>query len=225
MTDNEKISLIDSMEDINNLTDEHFGIVLKYVSDKDSFVRSRCAYMLGEFMLAERKTKEALNLLLDLCSDKDAFVRTEVYDSLSLFPNKRAECLLYQAILNEPDELARSYAVLAWSDIVFCLHETHDDDIKFLLDTLGKEKSEMCRLDCWYGLYLFGYGQALSHILGFLRSEDYCKRCAVLNLLSDIMRDEDKDIIMSAVEELLQTEETIAVKCDAEKLSTLIADM
>lgn len=220
MTDNEKVNLIDSLEDIDNLNESHFEILQKYVSDKNAFVRSRCAYMLGKF-----RTEDSFELLIHLCSDSDSFVRTEAYDSLSLFPDERAESLLYKAILSEPDQLARGYAVLSWSDIVYCLHEKYDDDIKFLLDFLKTEKTEMCRIDCWYGLYRFGCGQALSEILGFLKSEDYRIRCSVVNLLSDVIREEDKDIVMSAVEELLKTEETIAVKCDAEKFRALLSDM
>lgn len=225
MTDNEKVNLIDSLENIDNLTDKHFKTLLKYVSDKDAFVRSRCAYMLGEFVTAGFRKEESFELLIHLCSDEDAFVRTEAYDSLSLCPDKRSETLLYKSVLNDPDELARSYAVLAWCDVVCCLHEKYDNDIKFLLDTLGKEKSEMCRLDCWYGLYRFGYEKALPQVLDFLKSKDYCRRCAVLNLLSDTMKAEDKDIIMSAVGELLITEKTIAVRSDAEKIRALIAGM
>lgn len=224
MTENEKVNLIDSIENVDNFTDEHFGTVLKYISDKDELVRSRCVYMLGEFMLSDFRTEKSMELLLEMCSDKDAFVRTETYDSLSLFPDKRAESLLYKAVLNEPDELARGYAVLAWSDIVYCLHEKYGDDIKFLLDIIEKEKSEMCRLDCWYGLYRFGYEPALFNMLDFLKSNDYCIRCAVLNLLSDIMKTEDKDIIIYEVDELIKTEKTIAVRCDAEKLIALFAE-
>lgn len=225
MTDSEKVNLIDSIENTDNFTEEHFKTVLKYISDKDAFVRSRCVYILGEFILADFRTESVIRLLLEMCSDEDAFVRTEAYDSLSLFPDGRAESLLYKAILNEPDELARGYSVLAWSDIVYCLHEKYDDDIKFLLDILEREKSEMCLLDCWYGLYRFGYGQALSNMLNFLKSNDYCRRCAVLNLLSDIMKKEDKDIIIFAVEELLKIEKTTAVKSDAEKIMTLLSGM
>jgi len=226
MTDDKKINQIvnqiDSLEDVDNLTDEHFEIVRKYVSHKDAFVRSRCAYMLGEFTFAEFRTEESFKLLIHLCSDEDAFVRTEAYDSLSLRSDRRSETLLYKAIQNESDELADRYAILSWCDVVYCLHEKYDDDIKFLLKVIETGK---CPLECWYGLYRFGNRQALNKMLDFLKSEDYFIRCSVLNLLSDIAKTEDKDIIMSAVEELLKTEKTIAVKSDAEKLKALLSDI
>lgn len=219
MTNDEEINnivnIIDSLEDIENLTDKHFDIVQKYVSHENAFIRSRCAYILGQF-----GTERARNLLYNLCRDTDSFVRTETYDSLVFFPDSLTESLLYNAVMNETDDLACRYAVLSWCDVVYRLHEKHDNDMKFLLEILETGK---CRLECWYGLYLFGDGQALYKMLDFLKSGDYAVRCSVLNLLSDVMKKEDKDIIMSAVEELLKTEETTAVKADAEKIMALLA--
>ena len=219
MTNDEEINnivnIIDSLEDIENFTDKHFEIVRKYVSHENAFIRSRCAYMLGEF-----GTEQARNLLYDLCRDTDSFVRTETYDSLVFFPDSFTESLLYNAVMNETDDLACRYAVLSWCDVVYHLHEKYDNDMKFLLEILETGK---CQFECRYGLYLLGDRQALNEMLDFLKSGDYTVRCSVLNLLSDIMKKEDKDIIMSAVEELLKTEETTAVKADAEKIMTLLA--
>ncbi|MDE5582774.1 MAG: HEAT repeat domain-containing protein [Ruminococcus sp.] len=220
MTDNEInniVNIIDSIQDVENLNDMHFETIRKYVSHENAFIRSRCAYMLSEF-----RTEKAQYLLYDLCSDDNFFVRTEAYDSLVFFSDSHTENILRNAVMNETDSLAGGYAVTSWCDVVHQLHGKHDDDVKFLLEIFATGKYQ---LECLYGLYLFGDRQALNGMLDFLKSSDYTIRCSVINLISDIMKEEDKDIIKSAVEELMKTEQTKAVRSDIEKIMTLFDSM
>lgn len=151
----------------------------------------------------ENLTNKHFEILKKYISHENAFVRSRCAYMLCEFGTEQARNLLYYLC---------SYAVLSWCDVVYRLHVKYDNDMKFLLE-------------CWYGLYLFGDGQALNKMLDFLKSKDYAVRCSVLNLLSDVMKKEDKYIIMSAIEELLKTEKTTAVKSDAEKIINLLADM
>lgn len=220
MTTKEKISLIDSLENSEAADSERFEIIRKYVTDDDSFVRSRCACILAGF-----RNEESLELLVALCNDDDAFVRTEAYDSLSAFPCKRAEKLLYRAVSNEPDELARSYAIFSWAEVIYSLYGSCGNAVEFLFSVIRTEKSERCRLNCYAGIYRLGYARVLPEILAFMKSENYHIRCLVANVLSEMVRREDKDIIMSAVAECLRTEETIAVRSSMESFRRILSEM
>lgn len=220
MTTKEKINLIDSLENSETADSERFAVIRKYVTDDDSFVRSRCACMLAGF-----RNEESLDLLITLCSDSDSFVRTEAFDTLSEFPCKRAEKLLYKAVSNEPDELARSYAVFSWTEVICSLYGSYGNAVEFLFSILRTEKSERCRLSCYAGIYRLGYTRVLPEILAFMKSENYHIRCLVANVLSGMARREDKDTIMSAVTECLETEETIAVRSSMEDFRKILSEI
>lgn len=218
MTVREKINLIDSLADIEEPDSIHFEILRTNITDQNNFVRSRCAYMLRKF-----RNEESLCLLVALCSDADAFVRTEAYDTLSFFPCKRVERLLYMAVSNDSAEQSRCYAILSWCDVIHSMHRNYDGDIQFLTDILRTEKSERCRLYCYCGMYRLGYAEVLPEILGFIKSENYTVRCSVANQLSEMARREDKDMIMTAVDGCLRAEETMAVKSSMQKLVSVLS--
>lgn len=207
MTNDEKINLIDSIEDIKDLGDKQFEILRNLSSDEDDFVRSRCAAQLVNF-----KTEESLNILLKLIGDKDSFVRTEAYDSITIFEAEVVEKALKKAIVDEQDNLARRYAILSWVDVFLSLNDATENDISFLKSQLNNEKSADCRLSYYYSLYLFGEETAINGILSFLEHQDYYIRCTVLSLLSDIANENNKELIKNAVTKLLITEDTIAVQ-------------
>lgn len=217
MTIKEKISLIDSMENSETFNDENFQTLCKYITDENNIVRSRCACMLKNF-----QTQDSLDLLINLCNDTDAFVRTETYDALSSFSCKRTEKTLYQAIQNETDNVARSYAIFSWSKVEHCICSDYNKSIQFLSGILLSEKSERCKLYCLCGMYYLDYVKVLPEILGFIESDDYTIRYSALNLLSEITKDNDKNMVIFTVKRCLKSEETIAVRSAMEKLITTL---
>lgn len=214
---NEKVNLIDSIENINSPDSSYFKILKKFSYDKNSFVRSRCAALLINF-----ETAESLKILLRLSNDKDAFVRTEAYDSLGIFYFPEVEKTLFRAINLEKDCFAKQYSILSWADVVSQLHDDFKENIIFvqnIIDNNQTEDYDSChiRLSCYYALKLFGC-DVINNIFDFLNSEEYTVRCSALNLLNDVADDANRELIRSAVVELLKTEKNVAVKCEAEKV-------
>jgi len=218
-----KIDTIDAMADDDIvLDDSHFAILKSLSSDKDAFVRSRSAALLINF-----ESEESLDLLLKLSGDDDAFVRTEAYDSLSVFHFENVEKTLYQAIISENDELARRYAILSWTDVSLHLYDNFGDKISFVLNKLETEDSDGCLLDYYRALHLFGHKGALDPLekmIEFLKNDYYAIRCAALNELIDAANEDNSEQIKRAVEELLKTEETIAVKSSAVQKLQILTD-
>jgi HEAT repeat protein len=212
MTDNEKINLIDSFDNIDELGEEHFEILKNLSSDEDDFVRSRCAAQLVNF-----ESDESLNLLLRLMEDKDSFVRTEAYDSIAIFENEVVEKALKKAVNDEQDNLARRYAILSWVDVLLSLRGATADDILFLKSRKNIEKSADCCLSCCYGLYLFGVKEELDQILSFLKNSDYHVRCATIALLEDIIDETNEKRVKDSIGILLIAENTVAVKDRAKR--------
>lgn len=210
---NEKVNLIDSIEDISS----HFRILKKFSYDKNPFVRSRCAALLINFEMAE-----SLKILLRLSHDRDAFVRTEAYDSLGIFCFPEVEKTLFRAINLEKNCLAKQYSVLSWADVASQLHDEFNEHIAFVQNIIDHNQTEdydSChiRLSCYYALKLFRC-DVIDNMIDFLNSYEYTVRCSALNLLNDVANDTNRESIRSAVAGLLKTEKTVAVICEAEKI-------
>ena len=207
MTTNQKIDLLNQFNDAKKLSNNDFLILKKFSKDYNVEIRSIIPPILVKFVSDESK-----DILLTLARDIDPLVRTEAYDSLSVFLYYSVEIFLFQAIYNEPDELARSYAILSWADVVLGLKHVTAENIFYLQNRRDLDKSDDCKLSYCYGLYLFGQKNMLTEILCFLNKEDYHLRCAALNLLSELVNQENKELIRDAVMNLLTTENAVAVK-------------
>ena len=126
MSFQEKWALLTKYENKPALTKKNIKSICVLANDKDALIRGRCAGL-----LVHASASKAKLVLLTLACDKDALVRTEAYDSLSAFPSKHVQKVLKQAIVHEPNALARSYAILSWADITQALG-VHKKQKKFL---------------------------------------------------------------------------------------------
>ena len=178
----------------------------------DSFVRSEAARYLMNF--TGEKVK---NILIRLAGDKDGLVRVEALDSLSAFYSDDVENFLMNAVKAEIDELARSYAIMSWADVVFELRHNTPESSSFIDKIMASEKSRHCRLSCCYARYIFGDKAALDQMLQFLNDSDYHIRCSLINLLWEIEDSENKSRISEAVRKLLESEKNFAVRDIAER--------
>ena len=211
MTVEEKIQALDHIDDIKHLTNQHFQTIKELALDNDAFVRSRCAALLVNF-----RNSESMYLLLQMGKDSDPFVRTEAYDSLSVFGNTQVEKALHDAIETETDYTARGYAILSWAEVVVALDHQNQDNINFIKHKKLIEKADICSLDCCYALYIFGEAKAIDEILSFLLNDDYHIRCAVINILEVIVNSDNQEQIESSIKKLIETEQAMAVKDQAE---------
>ncbi len=156
--------------------------------------------------LASEDTDQARQTLLLLAQDPDALVRTEAYDSLGSFPCAEVAQLLKDAIGQEPDELARFYAILSWSDVA----QGQDEALEFLDTLSGKSAYDRVGIAC--ARLTFGDETGLDGLLGLLNHEDYHIRCCVLKSLEEFLDEENQDRILPAVQQLAAHEDTPCVQ-------------
>ncbi len=200
MTDEEKISLIDAIEEQDE-TEKNFSVLRYFSYDPDAFVRSRCAAVLVNY-----SGDEALRTLLCLANDTDSFVRTEAYDSLAIFPCRETELLLRHSIYPEDDVLAAHYAILSWADVTAALHNEYDKQIAFVHRLLNDTDFSDCHAECCYALCRFGESGAMQKLLSLLDDPDYAVRCSICNFCKDLADAENVSIIRNAVSAYLTTE-------------------
>lgn len=212
MTTEEKINLLNEYDNIPVLTDEHFSILNEFSYDKDSNVRSIVASLLVDFINERSK-----DILLRLAQDEDYLVRTEAYDSLAVFPFTDVASFLESAMKTEGNNIARSYAILSWTDVSLSLHHDMSESIDSLKKLKHNEISTHCNLSYCYALYMFGQVETLDEILFFLKNGDYHIRCATIALLDEIIDETNEKRIKDSIAILLSAENTVAVKDRAER--------
>ena len=211
MTKFEKIHALENTE----ILPEDADFIRSCLSDDDVLIRSQAVSLMSAFDSGQQD----ITALLSMCDDADALVRTEVYDTLSLFLDKRIPVRLKQAILSEPDETARSYAVMAWADtqaVHAPLNADFSEQIRFIQTYQKAETSDSCHLACAYALYQFRYPGSLQTILSYLHHDDYHLRCFAVNCL-DCADEKDMSVILPALRAHLQTESARAVSSSIEK--------
>ncbi len=215
MTTDEKLSLLYSYDAIP-LTDEHFLVLQSLASDRSRLVKSWVAKLLVNF-----SDEVSKSILIKLTQDKDSLVRTEAYDSLRIFADDETEQFLKTAIGQEASALARSYAILSWTDVKVARSNVSKADTSFLEAQRKREQRvPLCRLNCYCGLYRFGDQTMLGPILSFLKHKNYRTRCAAIHTLDGLMDGSTRDVIIEAVAQQLPLETTVAVKSTIETFLT-----
>ncbi|HBT65107.1 MAG TPA: hypothetical protein DEB10_10660, partial [Ruminococcaceae bacterium] len=134
-----------------------------------------------------------------------------------VFPYKDVADFLEKVILNEKNGLARSYAILSWTDVLLLLNCVTNEKVAFARDKKETEKSTDCVLSWCYALLVFGDGNFLNELLHFLKNSDYQIRCATLALLSDIINPSNEKQIKNDVSMLLIAENIESVRDRAER--------
>ena len=210
MTLNKKWKLISEIEEQNNCNLINILKIICLAMDKDELVRSRLASALvchdGWFVEC---------ILLVLAKDKSSFVRTEAYDSLSVFVNEKVAGFLEKIILKEPNELACSYAIMSWTDVVLELGASLGERNRVLHNILKKnriQKSEHCMLSCCRAQYLFGDENSIYQMIELLQSTDYRIRCAVIAVFCEITDSKNSKLLWNILQELQVSEKSKAVQ-------------
>ena len=84
--------------------------------------------------------------------------------------------------------------------------------MSFIKKCKSTEKSKRCLLSFHYAEYVLGNERVLKEILDFLKDEDYRIRCSTISLLQDIISDSNRQRLIDAIQSLLSTEKSLAVK-------------
>lgn len=211
MTVREKIELLDLYDELTSLNFRQMEVLKRLSYDNNSFIRGLTASL-----LVKTVNRDVMNILFRLAFDKCEYVRIEAYDSLSEFEYKEVVDFLKNALQNEKSNLAKSYAITSFAEVVFKLNLC-DCYSALFSELLVTEKSKLCRISYLYGLHLFGEDN-LDKILFYLDDEDYYVRFAVLSVIEELLDDKNKDLIFRQLNERLSVEKCPSVKDRITKL-------
>jgi HEAT repeat protein len=210
MTNDEKICFLMQLDSETELIQQKLTKIIDLSYDKDEFVRSQVAVSLVYF-----EDELARQTLLRLACDEASIVRTEAYDSLSVYANPEVLDFLQKVIVEEKDEIACSYAIMSWTDIVLDLQERSVQNRNFITEikkTGVISLSEQCILSCCRAQYFFGDETVLDEILSFLDSSDYHIRYSVVNVLEEILQKNNICDIQKKLQLRLISESSEAVR-------------
>lgn len=200
----DKIELLISYEEFNEFTHEQKSLLKKLSYDSNSFVKGLVASLMVKSI-----DEFGFEILSRLSKDKNDYVRTRVYDSLSVFSDTKSVSLLQNAIITETNNLAKSYAIMSFGDVVYNLGIS--DDYKQYVDKIKNcNKSNDCILSCLYCLYLFGEN-VIDDICLFLNDNDYHIRLSAVSILEEIVNNDNFDIITSKLNDRLKIEDCSSV--------------
>lgn len=200
----DKIELLNNYDELNEFTDKQKLLLRKLSYDSNSFVRGLVASLMVKSI-----DEFGFEILNRLSKDNNDYVRTEVFDSLSVFNDMNTVTLLQNATSTDTNNLAKSYAIMSFGDVVYNLGIS--DDFKEYVDKIKScNKSKDCILSCLYCLYLFGEN-VIDEIFLLLNDNDYHIRLSAISILEEIVNNDNLDIITSKLNDRLKIEDCSSV--------------
>lgn len=159
-----------------------------------------------------------IDVVLKLLSDNDECVRIEMIEACYACEQESVRKKLFQ-MLKKAKGLEKGYLLLALSYI-------YQDNKKKIVNILNENIHSLDvyeKMDAYVGLIILGYDSYLKEVLKFLESSEYYVRCAVLNMLSELIqnnliKEEDLKTIVNVVNKICDKEETQAVKSSIQHL-------
>ena len=204
--------MLNKISEKNGVDSNDLKILLQLSKHNEPEIRSYAAEL-----LVLSKDNKAEKMLINMCDDEDELVRVNACDSLSVFPNKDVyDCLINRAI-NDESTLVKTYAILSIIDIMGSVEIDMDILKKILISNLDSKAINM-RAACNKGLYLLGDDKYLKELIKLIYSDNYQERCAVLNMVEDIITEKNKHYILSAVTKLQKKEDSVAVNTIIDRL-------
>lgn len=208
--------LLDRIENNIPINDNFNEVELDQLKElsthEDECIRSRVAEILVDF--TEEKGEQ---ILINLIKDSDSLVRTEACDSLKYSNSHETYKLLSQVAYRDSNGMVRGYAVSSLGEISKRIGE-EKETVKYLKELLKREKVVFTRINLFKELYSLGEEQYLGLLLDCIDSKVYRNRCASINSLKEIIKSENKKIIMEALIARNKIEKTRAVKSSIESL-------
>lgn len=200
----DKIELLNNYDELNEFTDKQKLLLRKLSYDSNSFVRGLVASLMVKSI-----DEFGFEILNRLSKDNNDYVRTEVFDSLSVFNDMNTVTLLQNAIRTETNNLAKSYAIMSFGDVVYSLGISNDFK-EYVYKIKSCNKSKDCILSCLYCLYLFGENVIDESFL-LLNDNDYHIRLSAISILEEIVNNDNLDIITSKLNDRLKIEDCSSV--------------
>jgi HEAT repeat protein len=143
--------------------------------------------------------------------DVDELVKTEALDNISLPLNRKKVLKKIAKLLDDESFLVKSYAVnaLAWNRAF-----KYKKQIKKLL----KLQNDELNVSIYAALILLGEDKYLKNLLMLLEHDNYQIRCAVTNMLYDIVKRNNVKLIFKKLKKAYKKEKSRAVKSCLETL-------
>jgi HEAT repeat protein len=171
--------------------------------DKSWMVRAQAAVCIGELL---ELTGKPHKLLRSLLRDENWVVRIDAMESLERIEDVAAIPLIAK-LLRDENGIVRSYCatILARED---------GDRYRPIIEKLLKhEYDPHARVGFLAALIHLGSNQLLPELLGFLKSDIYQIRCAVIHNLEDVyLKPGDRSTVISTLEKLRRKEPTRDVR-------------
>ena len=212
MNSNKAYDIMDLIAIKNTVSPGDTNILIRLSHHNDSEIRDYAAELL---VLASGA--EAESTLTSLTDDNDEAVRVNACDSLSAFPTVNTYKKLYESAVNDSSPLVRKFALLSLADIMNNINA--DKGILRDLFLKSSQNSDAAISSAGYrGLYMLGDKKYLNNLIELTKAENYQDRCSVVNILGDIISNENKHLIISALKGLREKEQSEAVKSAVNKI-------
>lgn len=209
----QKLKMVEQLENIDNLSNDNLKLLDYLSNDEDYEVKAKVAEV-----LVESNNTEAEKILIKLLKDKDELVRVNACDSLCNSNSYEVICLLKDRILKDKSNLVKGYAILSLADIFVRLNNDIEENRNFFRNLLKIEKVQWVRINIYKALYMIGENMYLDILIKELNNRYYRNRCAVVNILSELISNENNKRIEKALTERLKIENSIAVKSSIENI-------
>lgn len=219
MTLVEKLDLIDNIKNSNCFIENDLNILVCLSHDKDDEIRARVAEVI---VFSDSLTAE--KILIELLKDKAELVRVNACDSLCNSNSIKVLKLLKETILMDKSSLVKGYAALSIADIATRINYNAEELIEFFKSAVKKEKVNWVKINFYKALYMLGDESYLDILINELNNKFYRNRCAIVNILSEIVTHENLTKIRAALIERLKIEKTFAVSSTIEKVIQYITE-
>lgn len=148
---------------------------------------------------------DVLNALVKRLKDDDELVRISAVEALGEMRDSRGKQHLIDA-LTDVEEIVRREAAEG-------LGELGDASVIPVLQAfLQNETSSTAKVGFYVGLYLLGAEFRLKSLLNLLKDPSYRVRCSVANCVLDLVDEENKMLIIKALNAALIRETTVAAR-------------
>ena len=205
--------LLDSMAEKDDIGSGDVKIITQLSGHEDPEIRAYSAQLL----VSAKGSSDAEKALIELCSDSDELVRVNACDSLTAFADIGAYNQLLDCVLNDDSQLVKRYAILSLIDIMNYIKIDKNNLKKLFLITSSSDNVPLMAA-CYKGLYLLGDEKYLDNIIELTTAESYRDRCAVVNILGDIVTNNNRQRILNVLKGLKETDDSEAVKSTIERV-------
>lgn len=207
--ESDKLNILQQIEDKCSVSDcfseDELRILADFSKDKNSNIRSAVARILVDFT-----EKQGEEILLCLAKDKVSMVRVEACDSLRSSRTERAYYALKQIIKFDRNGMVRGYAVSSFAEISIKLNEMQDA-VLYLKECLNTEQVVFTKIQLYVALYRLGDECYIKELLNLINTPRYQNRCAVVHSLSEIISEDNRNLIRTALFERKAVEKSRAV--------------